>query len=104
MAYLVSISRRAERDLDRLYDYIDAGESDVAILWYRRLRIAISRLEEHPARCPLTPESDKLRHLLYGRKPHIYRVIYSILEKPQEVVILHIRHGARDAFKPADVT
>jgi mRNA-degrading endonuclease RelE of RelBE toxin-antitoxin system len=33
--------------------------------------------------------------LLYGRKPHVYRVIYRVLEKQKRVDVLHIRHGAR---------
>jgi len=36
--------------------------------------------------------------LLYGHKPHIYRVIYRILERPKQVEVLHIRHGAMDQF------
>lgn len=47
----------------------------------------------------MTPENSKLRHLLYGHKPHIYRVIYRVLEKRKEIVILHVRHGARNEFK-----
>jgi len=43
----------------------------------------------------LTPEKSQFRHLLYGRKPHIYRVIYRVLEKRSQVEVLHICHGAR---------
>jgi hypothetical protein len=51
----------------------------------------------------VTPENDKLRHLLYGNKPHIYRAIYRVAEKQRLVDVLHIRHGARGGFKGADV-
>ena len=57
---------------------------------------SIRSLYEFPGRCPQTPEDSSLRHVLYGHKPHIYRVIYRILEKQKVVEVLHIRHGARD--------
>lgn len=102
MAYLVKITRRAVRDLARINKNIHAEESDAALLWYRGLRQAMLSLEDHPGRCPTTPETGELRHLLYGRKRHIYRVIYRVLEKQKTVEILHIRHGARDTFGRAD--
>jgi plasmid stabilization system protein ParE len=40
-----------------------------------------------------------MRHLLYGHKHHIYRVI----EEDQRVDILHIRHGARQRFEGSNV-
>ena len=100
MAYLVNLTSRAERDLAHLYSHIMAADSVGALKWYRRLKEAILSLDEQPSRCPATPESHRLRHLLYGRKPHIYRVIYRVLEKGQQVEVLHIRHGARRVFRP----
>jgi hypothetical protein len=41
----------------------------------------------------------ELRHLLYGHKPNVYRVIYRIVEKQKHIQVLHIRHGARRPFK-----
>jgi plasmid stabilization system protein ParE len=68
-----------------------------------RTKSAILSLEEQPNRCPVTPENEELRHLLYGKKPHVYRAIYRVLEKQKQVQVLHIRHGARRRFKGADV-
>jgi plasmid stabilization system protein ParE len=103
MAYLVNLTVRAERDLALLYLQIDAEDSDAALKWYRGLKEAILSLEVRPNRCPVTPESDKFRHLLYGNKPHIYRVIYRVLQEQKQVEVLHIRHGARRRFKGPDV-
>jgi len=103
MAYLVNVTARAGRDLARLYREINAEQSDAALKWYRGFREAILSLEEQPNRCPVTPESDNLRHLLHGNKPHIYRAIYRILEKEKRVEVLHIRHGARRRLKGFDV-
>ena len=83
---------------------IDAEHSDAVLKWYRGIKKAILSLEELPNRCPVTPENDRLRHLLYGNKPHIYRAIYRVLEKQKPVEVLHIRHGARRNFKRADVS
>jgi len=103
MAYLVKLTARAEHDLAHLYSEIKAEHSDAALKWYRGLKKAILSLEEGPNRCPLTPESPRLRHFLYGNKPHIYRVIYHVLDKKNQVEVLHIRHGARRRFRGFDV-
>ncbi len=99
MAYLVSITPRAERDFASLYLKINVEESDAALKWYRGLKEAVLSLEELPNRCPVTPEKAQLRHLLYGSKPHVYRVIFRVIEKQKRVDVLHIRHGARDKWK-----
>ena len=103
MAYLVNITSRAQRDLAKIYRRINADDSDAALKWYRGFKQAILSLEEQPNRCTVTPENDKLRHLLYGNRPHIYRAIYRVVEKQKLVDVLHIRHGARGGFKGADV-
>lgn len=103
MAYVVNITLRAERDFVRLYHEIHAGESAAVLKWYIGLRDAVLSLEEHPNRCPAIPERRRLRHLLYGTRPHIYRVIYRVGEKQKRVDILHIRHGARKKLQSSDL-
>ena len=103
MPFLVNLTDRAQRDLALLYEEINAGDSKTARKWYAGLQEEILCLEHHPNRCPLTPESRKFRHLLYGNYPHVYRVIYRVLEKKQQVQVLHIRHGARRKFKTSDL-
>jgi toxin ParE1/3/4 len=95
MAYLVNITARAERDLAYLYAEINAERVDAAQKWHRGLKDAILSLGQHPYRYPVAPENAQLRHLLYGHQPHVYRVIYRVLEDRRHVDILHIRHGAR---------
>ena len=103
MAYLVNLTARAGRDFGLPFFQINAEDSGAAWKWYRALKKAILSLEEQPNLCPVTPESDKFRHLLYGNKLLSYRVIYRVLEKQQRVEVLHIRHGARRGFKRTDV-
>lgn len=103
MAYLVSITSRAERDLVQLYGKINAEHSDAAFKWYRAFKEAILSLEELPNRCPLIHRRKRLRHLHYGDKPYIYRVIYRVMESQKKVEVLHIRHGARRRLKASDL-
>jgi plasmid stabilization system protein ParE len=103
MAYLVNMTARAGRDLAYLYEEINAPHSLAALKWYRGLKEAILSLEKLPYRCPVTREKGQLRHLLYGRKPGVYRVIYRVLEKQKHVEVLHIRHGARRKLTAADL-
>ena len=44
--------------------------------------------------------SREFRHLLYGNRAHVHRIIYGVDEREKAVTVLHIRHGARDAFAP----
>ena len=103
MAYRVEIVPRAQRDLLHLFERINARSSDAALIWYRGLKEAIRSLQDNPLRCLATPESKDLRHLLYGSKPHVYRVIYRVLETQRKVDILHIRHRAQQPFKTGDL-
>ncbi len=98
MGYAVDITDRAARDFAALYEAIHAEQSAAALKWYRGLKKAILGLEELPSRGPHIRENRGLRHLLYGNKPHVYRVIYRVVEKQKRVEILHIRHGARRDF------
>ena len=100
MAYLVELTARATSDLDYLYS--NAAESRAAARWFNGLEKAVYTLERFPRRCPVAPESRKakrpLHHLLYGKKPHVYRVIYEVDEAHQLVRVLTIRHGAMEEW------
>jgi len=108
MAYRVELTHRAARDLASLYEEKHADEFEAAARWFNGLEKAVGRLESLPRRCSAAPESKKagrpLRHLLYGKKPHVYRIIFE-LDEPQKVVqILTIRHGARQEFRIDELT
>ena len=103
MAYLVRLMPRVKRDLRLIFAHIHARESAAALRWYQGLEQEILSLEETPNRCPAAPESRHLRHLLYGRKPHVYRVIYRMRAEMRQVDVLHIRHGARRGFRTKDI-
>jgi toxin ParE1/3/4 len=107
MTYLVEFAAHAVRDLEILYVEKNAAESHAAARWYNGLEQAVYALASYPHRCPVAPEAGrtkrKLRRLLYGKKPHVYRVIYEVDERRQAVRVLTIRHGARKKLKPSDL-
>lgn len=83
-----------------LYARKNAAGSAAAARWFNRLERAICTLEAYPRRGPPAPEARRsgkpLRHLLYGKKPHVYRVIYEINEPEKLVRVITIRHGAME--------
>jgi hypothetical protein len=64
----------------------------------QEVREILAWLREFPARCAIAPENEvfevEIRQLIYGRKPHQYRILFNI--EADIVWILHIRHGRRD--------
>jgi toxin ParE1/3/4 len=106
MAYAVEFTGRAERDLQDLYEFIFAQRSVAGRRWFNGLVKAIYTLEEFPRRCPRAPESRRangpLRHLLYGSKPNVYRILFEIDEARQILWILTVRHGARDTLNSGE--
>ena len=98
MIYRVELTARATRNLRRIFQRIHAEHLPQASAWFNELEAAILSLDEHPQRSPVTPENKMLRHLLFGKKPNVYRIIYAIDERAHVVRVLHIRHGARARF------
>jgi toxin ParE1/3/4 len=99
MEYQVDFTDRANRDLDLIYIKINAEHSVAALNWYRNLKRSIHTLAELPNRCPITRKQNELRHLLFGNRPHVYRVIFRVVEREKCVIILTIRHAARRSSK-----
>jgi plasmid stabilization system protein ParE len=98
MAFRVRTTARAERDLDGILARLLSQERGGAGLrWFQGLREAVASLAHSPQRCALAPEnaafSFEVWQLLYGRKPHVYRVLFTI--EGNTVSVLHIRHGRR---------
>jgi len=101
MAYVVRLTDRALRDMEVIYEFIEADESESASAWFQHLGDAIFSLERFPERGTRVAESRKLRQLLFGEKPDIYRIIFAVDKRNRVANVLHIRHGARNAL-PAE--
>jgi plasmid stabilization system protein ParE len=86
MAFRVSVSAKAKRDLDGILAWLLAEEAgETGLRWFQGLKNALASLANLPERCPLAPEN---RH-----KPHTYRILFTI--EADIVTILHVRHGRR---------
>jgi plasmid stabilization system protein ParE len=95
MAYRVNFTRRARRDYLTLYESIDAAESAPAQLWLRRMDETIALLAVTPRMGSVTHEDQTVRQVIYGNKPHLYRILYDIDDAGQRIDILSIWHGKR---------
>jgi toxin ParE1/3/4 len=107
MTYRVEFSFRALHDLEILYVEKNVAESQAAWRWFNGLEKAVEGLATLSHRCPIAPEAQRanreLRNLLYGNKPHIYRVIYEVDEPNRLIKVFHIRHGARPVPGPSEI-
>ncbi len=98
MDFRVELSDQATRDIATIYDWLTSEQAGAAgERWFVALRETIASLATYPSRCPLAPENQdspvELRQLLYGRQPHVYRILFTI--EGSAVQVLHIRHGRR---------
>ena len=91
--YNVQITRIAESDIYKIFEYISRDNKSAAIGWVEEIERQIVTLENFPLRCQIIPEAQELgreyRHLIYGN----YRTIFRIEES--HVIILRIIHSAR---------
>ena len=95
MAYKVSLSQRAIRDLNAIFEAKHAETSRPAAAWFLGLRDTIFSLSSLPERGLVAHDNPNYRQLTYGNKPHIYRILYLIDREKFEVNVVQVRHGAR---------
>jgi plasmid stabilization system protein ParE len=98
MRFLVRTTEQADGEADAILAWlILQGAGDAGFRWFLELERAIASLADMPLRCAMAPENAKVsfdvRQLLYGRKPHVYRILFTI--EGDTVYVLHIRHGRR---------
>ena len=88
---------RASEDAERIYRWVSKEAPLGGQQWYRQLVETLYSLERFPERGrvieSLSTRANTIRQLLYGRRPHSYRIYFDIAGAT--VRILHIRHGAR---------
>ena len=104
MTYNVILTDRAQRDLDQAYQWFAEHAPQAAIGWYNGFIRALNSLAHDPTHCPVASESRRLsievRQLVYGRQGS-YRAIFRL--RHQEVIVLHIRHTARQEAAPEEI-
>src|SRR5687768_3109967 len=103
MAFRVELAAEAEREADAILTWlIEHHAGETGYRWIPGMHDAIMSLETLPKRCPLAPESSRfrfeVRQLLYGRKPHVYRILFTI--EGYTVHVLHIRRPRQQLLEP----
>ena len=103
MDFRVEVTDRAKSDIAAIYAWLTGQETgEAGVRWFAALRQAIGSLRSLPARCPVAPESRdvplEIRQLLYGRRPHVYRILFTI--NGDVVNVLHVRHARRRPAQP----
>lgn len=98
MAFRVETTSRAKQDTIEILDWLISEQAGkTGLHWFEGLEQAILSLADMPRRCPVVPEQVffpfEVRHLLYGKKPNVYRIVFTI--EDDTVFILHVWHGAR---------
>jgi toxin ParE1/3/4 len=97
MAFRVRLMPRAAGDADAIYRRAIDQAPFVGPQWYGKVIATLQSLDTLPGRGQLVKNLSRSNHLvrkiLFGRKPNVYRIYYSI--EGDTVRILHIRHGAR---------
>ena len=89
---IVRFTDEAERDLEAIGDRIARDNPARALTFVAELRDACLWLADFPERFPLVPryERHQVRHRVHGNYLIFYRVA------AEQVVVLHVLHGAMD--------
>ena len=106
MRYVTVVQRRATGDIRRAVAWIARHISTVsAARWQARILRAVESLETKPDRCPEADEEGNLginlRCLLSGRRPHVYRILFTV--DGLEVNVHRILHAFRDHIDSEDL-
>jgi toxin ParE1/3/4 len=97
MSYRLVLQSAARRDLEEYYYWAAKHAPETAAKWYKRFQESLRGLTKNPKRYALAPENGKvdfeIRQFLFGRKPNVYRVIFTV--DLGIVRVLLIRRGQR---------
>ena len=82
MSYRVVVQRLALQDLEDAYVWAARRAPETAARWLRRFQEALQNLAQKAQQCPLAAEnrrsSVELRQWLFGKRPNVFRVIFTI--------------------------
>jgi plasmid stabilization system protein ParE len=106
MARTVLLRPGAVSDLREITRHISQRVSQAsADRWLARIQAAIGQLATDADRHPQAEEAAELnidlREMLHGRRPHVYRVLFTI--DGDTVHVLRVRHAAQDRLTEGDV-
>ena len=104
MSFRVRLTREAEADLERLFDFVlerelarAAGNLELAEQALHAIRVGIATLETSPFTCRKAGQSPFLRELIvsFGRSGYV--ALFEIVSET-EVVVAAVRHQLEEDF------
>jgi plasmid stabilization system protein ParE len=108
VAWQVVLADTAKADASEIYDWVVERAPIRGPEWFSELIDCLYSLERLPYRCPLAREAKEagreIRCLLFGKRKHVYRILYEVDETRQIVGVLHIRHGALRDLHPEQLS
>jgi plasmid stabilization system protein ParE len=98
VTYRVVFTARARADVIRQFHYLADRSPAAAGRWYTGLEKAIAKLSTLPERQPIAEDESEhlgitLRQMLYGRRPGVFRILFSI--EGDTVTLHYVRHSAQ---------
>jgi plasmid stabilization system protein ParE len=101
--YRVVFTAKARADALEQFLYLADRSPDAAERWYTGLDRAIAKLSTLPERHPIAQDETEqlgitLRQTLYGRRPGVFRILFSI--EGDTVTLHYVRHTARGPIEP----
>ncbi len=104
MSYRVRLTREAEADLERLFDFVlerelartggDLGLAEQALV---AIRAGVATLKTSPFTCRKTGQSPFLRELIIPFGHSGYVALFEIID-PTDVVVSAVRHQLEDDY------
>lgn len=100
MTYAVLLTREAEDDLVRLFDFVlerDGGDLDLANEALSAIKAALQTLERFPFTCRKVGASPLLRELVIPFGHTGYVALFEIVDN-ESVVVAAVRHQREDDY------
>ena len=104
--FRVSLTADAVADTNGYSSYLaneQQASARVVQRWLEGLEAAVAGLEYHPTRCPLIPEQRRFRRPIRQVLYYSHRIIFTVNEEQQEVIILRVYHSARRPIQRDDL-
>jgi plasmid stabilization system protein ParE len=106
MSLRVRISRRAERDIREIQDWIKARSIDGARNWLDALDQALAKLPRHATSSAAAAEADDLgidlrQRLFKTRRGRSYRLLFVV--RDETVQVLSVRGPGQDWLRQDDI-
>ena len=95
----IAYSPRAVTDLAEIGDYLAERNPNAATAVEHRIRTIVQLVAQFPASGRMLEERPVVRVIPLGNYP--YRIFYTT--SGDEMIILHIRYGARAPIHPSDL-